>query len=171
MSMKTEELPYGRYVIRSAFVKVSWQARAFRNNEIASETFSGASREEAKDLVKDYLDRKKREEVASRDEDGVTSSDAFLRAFQILWPLPSHQLAMLKAHYDGPERILTATQLAAAAGWDDYSAANLHYDKLNFDLAMELEWTPPTGLDGNPTWTMTLAGGVLDSSLPLPKSS
>ena len=164
MSMKTEELPYGRYVIRSAFVKGRWQARAFRNKEIASDTFSGASREEAINLVKDYLDRKKREEVASRDEDGVPSSDAFLRAFQILWPLPSHQLAMLTAHYEAPERILTATQLAAAAGWDDYSAANLHYGKLGFELANELEWSPPTGLDGNPTWTMTLAGGVLDSN-------
>jgi len=163
MSMKTEELAYGRYVIRSAFVAGSWQARAFRNKMIATETFSGATREDAVAAVKEALDAADETEVANRDADGVPSADAFLRALRILWPLPQHQMAMLTAHYHAPERILTATQLAAAAGWDDYSSANLHYGKLGFELATELDWTPPTGLDGNPTWTMALATGVLDS--------
>lgn len=163
MVSNSQEVEYRRHVIRSALVDKIWQARAFRNKAIASDTYSGESREEVVSAVKAAIDQKAAIEAANRDAHGVPDAAAFLRALRNLWPLPAHQLAMLKAHFEAPERILTATQLAAAAGWDDYSSANLHYGKLGFELAQELDWTPPKGADGNPTWTMALADGVLES--------
>ena len=49
---------------------------------------------------------------------------------------------MLEAHLDAPEQILTATQLAQAAGYDDYVVANAQYGTLGRALAEKLEWEP-----------------------------
>lgn len=44
------------------------------------------------------------------------------------------QRAMLKAHYDAPNRSITYTQLAKAAGFDTYDGANAQYGKLGRKL-------------------------------------
>lgn len=63
----------------------------------------------------------------------------------------------LEAHLGAPGYLMTATELARAAGWTDYSAANLHYGNLGYELSRELGWTPPKREDGTPVWTMVLA--------------
>ena len=64
---------------------------------------------------------------------------------------------MLKAHYHAPDQTLTASQLANAAGYDDYSSANLHYGRvgklLNDVLPIELHRRS----DGTPVYTSALA--------------
>ena len=64
---------------------------------------------------------------------------------------------MLLAHLNAPENILTATQLAKAAGYNDYSVANRQYGQLGYDLAHELDWSPVETSNGETVWTFTLA--------------
>lgn len=40
------------------------------------------------------------------------------------------QMAMLQTHYHAPGRVITATNLAHAVGYEIYQAANLHYGLL-----------------------------------------
>ncbi|VGO20975.1 hypothetical protein [Pontiella sulfatireligans] len=67
--------------------------------------------------------------------------------------------AMLKAHYQADEHTLTATELAAAARYDNYSAANLHYGKLGKLLGAHLPFEPNKKEGGTPIWITILAVG------------
>ncbi len=67
--------------------------------------------------------------------------------------------AMLKAHYQADEHTLTATELASAAGYDNYSAANLHYGMLGKLLGAHLPIEPEKRDDETPIWTTILAEG------------
>lgn len=51
------------------------------------------------------------------------------------------QKAMLKAHFNAHNRSITYTDLAAAAGYDGYKSANLHYGKLGNNLGEALGFT------------------------------
>jgi len=68
----------------------------------------------------------------------------------------SHQ-AMLDAHLNAAENRITATELARAAGYAGYEAANLQYGKLARRICEALQFTPPVGNSGEPTFTYVLA--------------
>ena len=61
--------------------------------------------------------------------------------------------------FDGraPNRTLTSTRLAEAAGYSNYSAANLQYGLLGKRLWEELPTALPVGSDGNHIYTFALA--------------
>ncbi len=63
-------------------------------------------------------------------------------------------LLMVKAQCQMPEHRITATALAAACGWNDYSSANLHYGTFGRQVAQYLDYTPPARKpgDGKPKW-------------------
>jgi hypothetical protein len=76
----------------------------------------------------------------------------------------AHQLtaghkAMLRAHLTAPNRKITATQLAKAAGYANYSAANLQYGLLGAMLFAELPIDLPKRKDGSPVMTCAIASG------------
>lgn len=75
------------------------------------------------------------------------------------------QWAMLRAHAAAPDRTLTATQLAEAAGYADYTAVNLHYGKLGAAIAKLLDIPLPTGTNGKPVSTFALATGTGEDDL------
>ena len=64
---------------------------------------------------------------------------------------------MLTALHSAPDQTLTATQLAAAAGYDSYASANEKFGKLARMIAEDLDFQPPRRADGSPLWTATLA--------------
>jgi hypothetical protein len=64
---------------------------------------------------------------------------------------------MLKALFSAPNRTLTATQLAAAAGYTSYASANEKFGKLARMVAEDLGFVPDQRPDGSPIWTLTLA--------------
>lgn len=66
---------------------------------------------------------------------------------------------MLRAHLAATDNIMSATELAAAGGYDSYVSANSQYGTLGRKLAEELEWNPPKH-EGVTTWTSTLAIGA-----------
>ena len=86
------------------------------------------------------------------------SANHYVAAFRKIIPsLSDGHFAMLKAHYCAPHRSLTATELAKAAGYANYSAANLQYGFVGKLLWEELPTKLPIGSDGNPIYTFALA--------------
>jgi hypothetical protein len=72
--------------------------------------------------------------------------------------LPSSHFAMLRAQCRAPDATITATQLAAAADYENYNAANMQYGTLAFNLAGLLGFTPTLQRrDGSLCWWTTLS--------------
>lgn len=68
--------------------------------------------------------------------------------------------AMLREHCKAENRCLTATQLAKAAGYKGFSAANLQYGLLGAMLYGEMPRSLPTRADGSPIMTCMIADDV-----------
>lgn len=82
----------------------------------------------------------------------------YVKAFLVVLPkAPQSWRDMLSAHVRAPQREMTATQLAEAAGYQRYSAANANYGKLARKLCEHLCFSPPVGNSGQPTPTYILA--------------
>jgi hypothetical protein len=72
--------------------------------------------------------------------------------------IPTSHLAMLRAQGRAPGAAITATQLAEAAGYESYHAANLQYGTLAYKLAGLLGFTPQLKhADGSLCWWTTLS--------------
>lgn len=86
--------------------------------------------------------------------------DDYWRAFEAIAPtLTKGHRAMLRAHFDAPKRTITASQLAEAAGYENYNGANLQYAAIAQKVAEYLDYTPPNHSSGKPFWSYTLADG------------
>lgn len=92
--------------------------------------------------------------------------DDYCRALAALAPsLTEGQRAMLMAHYHAPHRTITATQLAAAAGYEGYQGANLQYANVAKAIADFAHFAPPKRESNDlPFWTFTLADGYWQKS-------
>jgi hypothetical protein len=71
--------------------------------------------------------------------------------------LPESHLKMLQAQYRATNSTITATQLAKAAKYKSYHAANLQYGTLACNVAKVLGYNPEIGADGKPRWWTTLS--------------
>lgn len=72
--------------------------------------------------------------------------------------LPPSHLAMLQAQCRASGSAITATQLAAAADYENYNAANLQYGTLAFNIAGLLGFTPSLKRrNGDLCWWTTLS--------------
>ena len=95
---------------------------------------------------------------ASRE--AIATSEQFMRALLILRDksLPDSHLAMLRAQCRAEKSTITATQLAAAAKYDNYHAANLQYGTLAFNLSSVLGFLPALKhAIGSPCWWTALS--------------
>lgn len=155
MSKKTG-IPHRRHSIKTMRAGSGYQARAFRGPKAVGDTFTGATLDCAVLAVKGFLDQQAAQLRAKRGPSGFPCADE-IRAALPQVPMNKAQEAMLLAHLNAPDHILTATELAQAAGYDDYAVANRQYGQLAHDLAQELDWTPEETTNGITTWTFTLA--------------
>jgi hypothetical protein len=71
--------------------------------------------------------------------------------------LPHGHFAMLRAQCRAPSYTITATQLAEAADYENYNAANLQYGTLASNVAHLLGYVPVTRTDGSTMWWTTLS--------------
>lgn len=156
--MAFQETKHGQYLIKFGPRGQLWQARAFIHDRQIGETCVADSRDEALSKLRAYLDNRDRLIATGRGADGAPSAIEYAEAFGRLGKLPAGYEAMLDAHLNAPDFCITATQLAEAAGYENYNAANLHYGKLGQTLAEELNYNPPTREDGSVIWTATIAG-------------
>lgn len=164
--MKVETEKFGRYEIKSGPLKETWMARAFYKKAMIAEA-SAPNREEAVADLKQELERLKAEELSERDKEGAPSASVYAAAFSSLEPLHESYRAMLRAHLTAPDHLISASKLAEAAGYANWSAANLHYGKLGYSIADEIGFGPPKREDGTEIWTCAIARDpALDTEFP-----
>jgi len=155
--MAFQETAHGKYLIKFGPRGQLCQAKAFINDRQIGETIVADSEEEALSDLRAYLDNRENQIAAGRGTDGAPSAMEYAEAFDRLGKLPAGYEAMLEAHLNAPDYCITATQLAEAAGYENYNAANLHYGRLGQMLAEELSYNPPKREDGSVIWTATIA--------------
>jgi hypothetical protein len=156
---------FERYLIRSGKVGGTWQARAYRGKRAIGDPLIGATRDEAVAGAKARILERDAEISAERQPDGSPSAREYAEAFDEIGSLHPNYQAMLDAHLSAPDRLISSSQLAAAAGYANWSAANLHYGTLARRLAEAMNYNPPTRDDGSPIWTYTLATAAGDGDL------
>jgi hypothetical protein len=154
MTFATET--HGRYEIKSGPLKGAWAANAFRGKMLVAKA-SGETRQASIDSVKRQLDDLDAVELSERDQEGAPSSKVYEAAFLALGELNDGYRAMLRAHLHAPDQLISATKLAEAAGYANWSAANLHYGLLGAKIAEEIGFTPPSRTDGSKIWTCAIA--------------
>jgi hypothetical protein len=94
--------------------------------------------------------------VAARD--GDAGEQAYTRALEAILPeLSAGQVKMLPAHYHAPDRVISATELARAAGYSNYSGANLQYGNLGKALHEHHPVDLPVRNNGTLIYTYALA--------------
>jgi hypothetical protein len=155
----TKEIQHGHYTIKIMPAGSNYRARVYRGKVSVGDVFTGATLEAAVSTVKVFLDDRASAICANRAANGFPCADEVREAFEQLRMNPAQE-AMLMAHRNAPNHILTATELAEAAGYDSYTVANSQYGKLGRDLAYHLDWAPNVRRDGTPVWTYALAEGA-----------
>src|SRR5690606_9646566 len=106
-------------------------------------------RDEALATVKAELDQLDAVQLSECDDEGAPSAKVYERAFAALLPaMPESYHAMLRAHLRAPDHLISATQLAEAAGYENHNAANLHYGTLGQRVGVEIDFDPPKRSNG-----------------------
>lgn len=96
--------------------------------------------------------------VATARNGAEPTADEAAKAFLRIEPrLHAAHKAMLRAHLKSKDRNITATELATAAGYAGYPAANLHYGLLGAMLFAEMPEDLPKGANGLPVMTCAIA--------------
>jgi hypothetical protein len=154
---KFEQVAHGRYIIKLGQLDGRWVSQALQGARLVGDRQHGTSREDALKKAQTLLDEREASIISGRGADGSPSAREYAEAFDSLGKLPVSYEAMLEAHLNAPDHSITATELAEAAGYENYNAANLHYGKLGQMLAEQLNYNPPQRDDGTVIWTATLA--------------
>lgn len=132
-----------------------FKGRVYKDKQTVHEC-EGTSISGMQESLKSFIDDRL-EQIAEQRET-PPNGEEYVRAFhKILEGLSDGHCAMLKAHYYAEGQTITATQLAKAAGYANYSAANLQYGLVGFALNEELPIRLPIGADGKPIATYALA--------------
>jgi hypothetical protein len=72
----------------------------------------------------------------------VPSTNEYVIAFQSLKGLTAKQVAMLTAHYNAPDRTITAPELAVLFGYKAHSIVNAQYGTLARKIGGLLRFKP-----------------------------
>jgi hypothetical protein len=132
-----------------------YQGVVWRNKK-KLHTNIGDSLKDVLQKLRQYVDETL--EQTARGRTAPPSGEEYVAAFQRMLPtLSDGHCAMLKAHYRAPDKTLTATKLAAAAGYSNYSAANLQYGNVGKALYEELPVELRRRADGTLIYTSALA--------------
>ena len=98
------------------------------------------------------------EELGTPQHEGSEAEAAYADALAVVLPsLTAPQIRMLQAHYHAPGRTMTATELAAAAGYASYSGANLQYGMIGKAILEQHPIEVKKRQDGTPIYTFALA--------------
>ena len=150
---------YRNFLLVAALHKGTFRGRAYKADEVQFDV-EGSSVQDALGLLRNRVDEVPANLVRQRESEPVTCPE-YVAAFKIILNrLSDGHRAMLKAHFNAPGRTLTATQLAQAAGYENYSAANLQYGFVGKWLYDELLCVLPQREDGTKIYTCALADGL-----------
>ena len=153
MSSRIVEM-YRQHQLVAALNNGKFQGRVYKKDKNILD-LEGESMAGIQTRLRDYVDTLFDSEAASRKQ---ATTEEMLTAFRNILPkLNDNYLAMIRAHYHAPNRSITATLLAEAAGYDGYGSANLHYGKIGSFLYEELPMDIPKREGGKPIYTYMLA--------------
>ena len=145
---------YRGYVLVSRFHDGEFRGRAQKGKDRFDVLGSGL--EDVVTRLMSHVDARLDQIVAARLS--PPSSTEYVEAVKkILGGLSDGHIAMLRAHYMAPNRSMTATQLAEAAGYKAYGAANLQYGLVGKALFEELPVKLLKRADGTLIYTSALA--------------
>ena len=156
MKSSTTTRHKGPYTIRAMQMGQGCQAQVLRVRTAIGPRHHGNDPAAAIAAAEEWLNRRATAEGEEREKTGAPSPTAYREALDVIG-LNRGEKAMLQAHLAAPWHTLTATELAKAAGWENWSAANLHYGGLGRKVAELLGWEPKARRDGTPIWTMAIA--------------
>ena len=164
--MNVEIINFGGFEIKIGKLNEGYRYNAFKKGT-DSQHFKNheyfKSKEEALDYVKNKILEHNQTTLQKR-VNGIPTAEEFVEAINAVKPTDG-QWAMLKAHFRAPERKLTSTQLAEAADYEHFYAANTQYGSLGSNIAHYLNFTPPGKYDdGKPLWITTITEDNHDNS-------
>jgi hypothetical protein len=110
-----------------------------------------------------WIDGRLGAQISQQRAPHIATSEQYLD-FLNAEKLGDHERSMLTAH--ATARVLTAGQLAEAAGWPNYSSANVHYGFLGRKAAARLGLELPLKKDGTPVFTYALADSASEGGDP-----
>ena len=154
---------YRGYSIIAAEVKGTPSAQIFSGKRPIGKRFEGDNVEQVLAKAKGWIDDKMIADNSKQRAPHIATVERYLE-FLNVENLGDHEIAMLKAHTAA--RVLTATELANAAGWDSFSSANAHYGFLGRKAASFLGLELPKHSDGSPAFTFALAESAGEGGLP-----
>lgn len=131
-------LSYRGFTVIAASVNKSPKASVYLDSTLKV-TVSSKSLHDAVMQAERWVDDRKVAQAAARDErrPNVGAVEEYVD-FLTACPPREHHVKMLRANSLGPK---SSDELAKAAGWDDYRAANLHYGMFAKDVARWLGLT------------------------------
>lgn len=152
----TQDLQWRGYRIIAATIKGAAAAQVYLGKVRATaERFTGETETAAIEAARAWIDARLSERFASRRAPHVATADEYADYFTAN-RLRLHERLMLAAHVEA--ETMTAGELAAAAGWESYGSANIHYGWLAREVAQTLGLAVPAGdSTGDPVWTYALA--------------
>jgi hypothetical protein len=152
------EVTYRGHKIIAAVFKGEVAAAVYLGKSSAtSDRFRSERIEDAVALAKRWVDQKYAASAESRRAAHIATTQEYVDALTAR-PPKDNEVAMLKAH--AARQIMTAGQLAEAAGYQSFSSANVHYGTLGRELSEILHLTPKMRSDGTSIWTSVLADGI-----------
>ena len=122
------------------------------------EQFTGDSVDDCLGKVRGRVGELLQAEAVARGDASPSVSAAVAALHRVAPLLSQGQLRMLQAHFKAPDHRITATELAKAAGYEGYQAANLQYGRVGWLLYGELPTSlPRRASDGQLIYTCALA--------------
>jgi len=92
-------------------------------NKVKIHFVKGNSKEKSFAIATAFIDSKCGLRESERRAAHIGTVDDYYEALSVV-PPADHEYAMLSAHRKAPDRKMTATELAASAGWKSLSSAN-----------------------------------------------
>ena len=146
---------YRRHKLLSAFHEGKFKGRVWKDKELVTE-IEGEGIDDVLGRLREFVDSRLQEKVDSRVD--APEVDEYVQALRsMLGDFTDGHLAMMKAHYNADDQCITATQLAEAARYSNYGAANLQYGNIGKAVYEELLMPLPKRKDGTPIYTYALA--------------
>jgi plasmid stabilization system protein ParE len=144
---------YRGYVLVARAADLGARCWAWKD-QTAVHKMVGSTVEEAILAARSAIDAK----LGTAQREGTQAAAAYVQALEAILPrLTEPQRRMLQAHYYAPDRTMTASQLAHAAGYASYSGANLQYGILGKAILEQHPMEVRKRFDGTPIYTFALA--------------
>lgn len=149
-------LKAGPYTLVARWHQGRWVAVVFAQGQIIVNE-NVESLETGWQFLLNWLAERIEDRARERSPVGPTAAEARDAFRAINERLSDGQRKMLAAHLKAPDHLITATQLANAAGYKSYHGANLQYGFIGAMLVFEIPEILPTRPDGSRIATCAIA--------------